>query len=159
MKYYVADSAVFIMGCHINPQQIITVTSVASEIRSPEASVRFDLAMEGGARLELPDPLYMDEVLKVAKNTRDQEELSTTDVDILAKALEYRDSCMLLTDDYAVQNVARVMGIEVGPVAQKKIKDVLVWQPECVGCRRRFDSGDVCPVCGSSLKKRRKRKI
>ncbi|SFM49955.1 NOB1 family endonuclease [Methanolobus profundi] len=159
MEYYIADSAVFIMGAGLEPHRMITIPSVVNELKSNEASMRFELARESGARVEMPGEDFREAVLKIAKETRDCEELSATDVDILAKALEYKDNSVLLTDDYAVQNVARVMGIEVKPVAQKKIKDVLVWQKQCAGCRRYFDSGDVCPVCGSALRKRRKRKI
>lgn len=159
MEYYIADSAVFIMGAGIEPHRMITIPSVVNELKSNEASMRFELARESGARVEIPDEDFREAVMNVAKQTRDCEELSATDVDILAKALEYKDNSVLLTDDYAVQNVAKVLGIEVRPVAQKKIRDVLVWQKQCVGCRRYFDSGDVCPVCGSALKKKRKRKI
>ncbi|WP_342303660.1 DNA-binding protein [Methanolobus sp. ZRKC5] len=159
MEYYIADSAVFIMGVGIEPHRIITIPSVINELKSNEASMRFELARESGARVEMPEDSFRKSVLDIANKTRDCEELSATDIDILAKALEYKGVSVLLTDDYAVQNVAKVLGIEVKPVAQKKIKDVLVWQKECVGCRKRFDSGEVCPVCGSALKKKRKRKI
>ncbi|MDY0385548.1 MAG: DNA-binding protein [Methanolobus sp.] len=159
MEYYIADSAVFIMGTGIKSHRIITIPSVVNELKSNEASMRFELARESGARVEMPEDGFRENVLKIAKKTMDCDELSLTDIDILAKALEYKESSVLLTDDYAVQNVARVLGIEVKPVAQKKIKDVLVWQKECVGCRKRFDRGEVCPVCGSALKKKRKRKI
>ncbi|WP_321429995.1 NOB1 family endonuclease [uncultured Methanolobus sp.] len=159
MEYYIADSAVFIMGSGIEPYRIITIPSVVNELKSSEAAMRFDLARESGARVEMPEDSFREKVLQVANETKDCEELSPTDIDILAKALEYKGNSVLLTDDYAVQNVAKVLGLEVKPVAQKKIKDVLVWQKQCTGCRRKFDSGDVCPVCGSPLKKRRKRKI
>lgn len=159
MKYYIADSAVFIMGSGIESHRVITVPSVVNELKSSEASMRFELARESGARVEMPDEVFRLNILNTASETRDCEELSATDIDILAKALEYKDTSVLLSDDYAVQNVARVLGIEVKPVAQKKIKDVLVWEKQCTGCRKRFETGDICPVCGSSLKKRRKRKI
>nr|WP_321496885.1 NOB1 family endonuclease [uncultured Methanolobus sp.] len=159
MEYYIADSAVFIMGSGIEPYRIITIPSVVNELKSSEAVMRFDLAQESGARVEMPEDAFREKVLQIATETKDSEELSSTDLDILAKALEYKGNSVLLTDDYAVQNVAKVLGLEVKPVAQKKIKDVLVWQKQCTGCRRKFDSGDVCPVCGSPLKKRRKRKI
>ncbi|MBP1910455.1 NOB1 family endonuclease [Methanolobus bombayensis] len=159
MEYYIADSAVFIMGSGIEPYRIITIPSVVNELKSNEAAMRFDLARENGARVEMPDVIFREKVMKVANKTKDCEELSSTDIDILAKALEYKENSVLLTDDYAVQNVAKVLGLQVKPVAQKKIKDVLVWEKQCTGCRRKFDSGDVCPVCGSPLKKRRKRKI
>lgn len=159
MVYYIADSAVFIMGKDIDPGTIITVSSVVEELRSSEASLRFELALEGGARVEMPDPVMRQRVLEVAGDTRDVEELSTTDIDILSKALEYGNDAVLLSDDYAVQNVAEVLGVRVMPVVQKKIRDVLQWEKECTGCRRRFATGDVCEVCGCTLKKKRKRKI
>ncbi|MDK2937936.1 MAG: endoribonuclease Nob1 [Methanolobus sp.] len=159
MEYYIADSAVFIMGSGIEPYRIITIPSVVNELKSSEAAMRFDLARESGARVEIPEDSFREKVMQTANKTRDCEELSSTDIDILAKALEYKGNSVLLTDDYAVQNVAKVLGLEVKPVAQKKIKDVLVWQKQCTGCRKKFDSGDICPVCGSPLKKRRKRKI
>ncbi|MDP2846384.1 MAG: DNA-binding protein, partial [Candidatus Methanoperedens sp.] len=34
--------------------------------------------------------------------------------------------------------------------------DVLIWEKQCIGCKRRFPEGDECPVCGSQMKKRRK---
>jgi UPF0271 protein len=159
MTYYIADSAVFIMGNYVDSSLLITVPSVVGELKSSEAVLRFELARESGARVEMPEPEMRGEVLEMAKYTQDIEDLSSTDVDILAKALEYKESAVLLTDDYAVQNVASLLGIEVKPVAQKNIRDILVWEKQCVGCRKRFDKGEICPVCGSLLKKRRKRKL
>ena len=159
MTYYIADSAVFIMGFPVESTLLITVPSVVNELKSSEAASRFELARDEGARVEAPQSDMMEDVLNMAKHTRDVEELSTTDIEILAKALERKDDATLLTDDYAVQNVAVMLGIDVKPVVQKKIRDILVWEKQCVGCRKRFDEGDVCPICGSELKKRRKRKV
>lgn len=159
MTYYIADSAVFIMGYPVESTLLITVPSVVNELKSSEAASRFELARDVGARVEAPQSGMIEDVLNMAKHTRDVEELSATDIDVLAKALERKDDATLLTDDYAVQNVAVMLGIDVKPVAQKKIRDILVWEKQCVGCRKRFDEGDVCPICGSDLKKRRKRKV
>ena len=126
MTYYIADSAVFIMGnCDLDSSLIITVPSVADELKSKDSALRFDLAKESGLRVEWPEPEMVKEVRKMAEHTRDSEELSKTDLEILAKALEYRDRGILLTDDYAVQNVAVQLGIQVKPIAQKKIKDIM----------------------------------
>ena len=159
MTYYIADSAVFIMGFAVESTLLITVPSVVNELKSSEAASRFEIAREGGARVEAPSSDMMEDVLNMAKHTRDVEELSTTDIEILAKALERKSDATLLTDDYAVQNVAVMLGIDVKPVVQKKIRDILVWEKQCVGCRKRFDEGDICPICGSDLKKKRKRKV
>lgn len=158
MTCYIADSAVFIMGnCDLDSSLMITIPSVAEELKSRDSLLRFDLAKVEGLRVEWPDPEMVKEVRKMAEHTQDSEELSKTDLEILAKALEYRESGILLTDDYAVQNVAVQLGIQVKPVVQKKIKDIIIWQKQCIGCRKTFDKGDVCPICGSPLKKKRKK--
>lgn len=160
MTCYITDSAVFIMGnCNLDCSLMITVPSVADELKSRDAVLRFDLAKEAGLRVEWPEPEMVKEVRKKAEQTRDSEELSKTDIEILAKALEHRDRGILLTDDYAVQNVAVQLGIQVKPIAQKKIRDVIIWQKQCIGCRKTFDKGDVCLICGSALKKKRKKII
>jgi len=159
MTFYITDSAVFIYGYDGDTSLYITVPSVKDEMKSREAMMRFEIACETGTRIETPDPQVRKEVLSIAKKTRDVEELSSTDIDILTKALEYKENGVLLTDDYAVQNMASVLGIEVKPISQKKIKDVLVWGKKCTACYRKFDEGDDCPVCGSLLKKVRKRKL
>jgi endoribonuclease Nob1 len=160
MTCYITDSAVFIMGnCNYDSSLMITVPSVADELKSRDSVLRFDLAKEGGLRVEWPEPEMVKEVRKMAEHTRDSEELSKTDIEILAKALEHRDRCILLTDDYAVQNVAVQLGIQVKPIAQKRIKDIIIWQKQCIGCKKIFNDGDVCLICGSALKKKRKKTI
>lgn len=145
------------MSYPVDYSYLITVPSVVHELKSRKASMHFIIAREYGARVEIPQPCMIHEVLNMAKHTRDMDELSNTDIDILAKALEHKDDATLLTDDYAIQNVAVMLGIDVKPVVQKKIHDILVWEKQCVGCHKRFDEGDVCPICGSALKKKRKK--
>lgn len=160
MTCYIADSAVFIMGNrNFDSSLLITVPSVADELKSQDSLLRFDLAKEGGLRVEWPEPEMVKLVKEMAERTRDSEELSKTDLEILAKALEHKDRCVLLTDDYAVQNVAIQLGIKVEPIAQKKIKDILIWQKQCIGCKKKFEKGETCPICGSPLKKKRKKSI
>jgi UPF0271 protein len=158
MEILVADTAVFINRYRENVP-FVTVPSVVEELKSRQSSIEGLLAIERGARVEQPDPKATAEVHRMAGSTRDIEELSETDIDVLAKAFEYKDNAILLTDDYAVQNVALLLGIKVRPVSQKKIKDRIIWGKICTGCRRKFDIGDECPVCGSPMKKTRKRKV
>ncbi|MBO4302322.1 NOB1 family endonuclease [Methanosarcinaceae archaeon] len=156
---YIADSAVFIMGdSDIDPSLMITVPGVADEMKSKEARLRFDLAREGGLRIEMPDPAFLEKVLKEAAATRDNDVLSETDAKVLAKALEYKESAVLLTDDFAVQNVAVRLGISVRPAEQEMIRDRIIWQVRCTGCGRYFTDGDFCPVCGSPMKRKMKHK-
>jgi UPF0271 protein len=159
MTLYIADSALFIHGKGADGPDYITVPSVATEMKSVETRMRFELACEMGMRLEQPDPVFLQQIKDKSGDTGDLQELSGTDLDVLAKALEHKEDAVLLTDDYAVQNVASILDIEVSPVSQKKIKDKLVWGRKCTACKRKFDHGDICPVCGSALKKVRKQKL
>jgi len=152
---YIADSSLFIIGKRIDGN-IITVPSVEEELRDERSRTIMELMK---VRIEPPLKSYISEVILKAGVTKDNEELSKTDIDILAKALEYsrKELTVLITDDYAVQNTAIHLGIKVMPAGQKKIRDVLQWEKFCIGCKRRFPQGEDCPVCGTSLKKIRKK--
>jgi len=162
VEKYIADSAVFIMGnCNIPYSQMVTITLVEDEIRSEEARLRYDIAKAEGLRVEAVDSAFLADIIKQAECTRDIERLSKTDLGILAKALEYKETdenAILLTDDFAVQNIAARLDIEVMPVAQRIIKDKIIWQKQCTGCFRHYKDGDDCPVCGSPLRKKMKKK-
>lgn len=152
---YIADSSLFIIGKRIEGN-IITVPSVEEELRNENSRTMMELM---NVTIEPPLQTFIREVRSIAGVTRDSEELSKTDIDILAKALEYsrKEETFLISDDYAVQNTAIHLGIKVMPAGQKKIRDVLLWEKFCIGCKRRFPQGDDCPVCGTALKKMRKK--
>jgi len=152
---HIADSSLFIIRKRIEGN-IVTVPSVVDEIRDDMSRTILELM---NVRIEPPLQIFIREVTTKARATRDSEELSKTDIDLLAKALEYtrNEDTILITDDYAVQNTAIQLGIKVMPAGQKKIKDVLLWEKFCIGCKRRFPQGDDCPVCGTPLKKMRKK--
>jgi UPF0271 protein len=154
---HIADSSLFIIGKRIEGN-IITVPSVEGELRDETSRTIMELM---NVRIEPPLQSFIREVTSIAGVTKDSEELSKTDIDVLAKALEYsrKDDVVLISDDYAVQNTAIHLGIKVMPAGQKKIRDVLLWEKFCIGCKRRFPQGDDCPVCGTALKKRRKKSV
>jgi len=151
---HIADTSLFIIRKRLEGT-VITVPSVVEELRDENSRTIMELM---NVRVEPPLQSYKKKVKTKAGITRDSEELSETDIDILAKALEYsdREETVLITDDFAVQNTAIQLGIKVIPAGQRKIKDVLVWEKQCIGCKRRFPEGDECPVCGSQMTKRRK---
>lgn len=154
---YIADASLFITRKRLEGS-VITVPSVVEELRDENARTIMELM---NVRVEPPLQGLKEEVRSKAGITRDSEELSGTDIDILAKALEYskHEETILVTDDFAIQNTAIQLGIKVMPAAQRKIKDVLLWQKQCIGCKRKFPEGDVCPVCGSQMKKVRKGRV
>lgn len=163
MTKYIADAAVFIMGnCPISAADMITISSVEDEMRSSDASLRYDIAKAEGLRVEAAEERFAVRIRDQAAQTRDIEKLSATDIGVLAKALEYQEvseeEVILITDDFAVQNIAVRLGIAVLPVAQRVIENQIVWQKQCIGCHRHFKDGNECPVCGSPLRKKMKKK-
>ena len=83
----------------------------------------------------------------------DLAELSETDIRLVAAAFEL--DCPLVTDDYAMQNVAEKLDVTVEVIARDGISEQREWQFQCAGCGREFDENhDRCPVYGSSLSRK-----
>ncbi len=82
-----------------------------------------------------------------AVRTGDAGVLSATDRDILALALEL--SAVLVTDDFAVQNVAHRLGIETQSIQQRPARAIR-WRYRCSGCGRYWR------VCGAPIKRKLK---
>ncbi|NLU46052.1 MAG: nucleic acid-binding protein [Euryarchaeota archaeon] len=98
----------------------------------------------------------MDAVRDVAARSGDLGRLSDVDMTVIALALDTQGT--ILTDDYSIQNVARLMSVPFRPVGQTGITRTERWNYRCVGCGRWYkEKLDDCPVCGSGMKGFRKR--
>ncbi|MBS1263505.1 MAG: Endoribonuclease Nob1 [Methanonatronarchaeales archaeon] len=151
----VLDSMVFVEGVRVDG---VTVPSVVDEILEERTRLFFDTHRP---EVRAPDEFFVDKAREAADSTGDLPVLSGADLEVLGLALELRDEGeepVIVTDDYAVQNVASVLGVEFRPVEQRGIEEVLEWQWFCPGCGRVFgevEEMETCPVCGSDLKRRR----
>ncbi|MFB6104828.1 MAG: NOB1 family endonuclease [Halobacteriaceae archaeon] len=145
---YVLDATAFIEGYDVDGPTA-TIPQVRDELADASA-YRFD-AMEGsGMHIQIPDDGAIDRVQSVADRTGDLEALSDTDIRLVASALEL--DATLVTDDYAMQNVAEELGIAVDVIARDGIDEQRDWLFQCAGCGREFEERrDRCPVCGSEL--------
>lgn len=93
----------------------------------------------------------MDKVTEAAKKSGDLGRLSPVDMTVLALAIDVNGT--VLTDDYSIQNVARIMGIPCRAVGQSGIKKVEKWNYQCIGCRKWYkEKLPECPICGSSMR-------
>jgi len=99
-------------------------------------------------------------VQQTSSRVGDQRVLSIADSDVLALALELREnglSPVIVSDDYAVQNVAEMLGIEHASLATFGITSKFDWVYYCPACFRKYtakDAGGSCRVCGTRLKRR-----
>ncbi|WP_135824612.1 NOB1 family endonuclease [Halorussus ruber] len=145
---YVLDSSAFINEYHTT-EDTATIPMVREELED-ESAYRFD-AMEGsGMHIHIPQDGAVERVRRAAGETGDLDELSNTDVRLIAAAFEL--DARLVTDDYAMQNVAEHMNVSVEVIAQDGIAEQRDWRFQCQGCGREFDENkDRCPICGSEL--------
>lgn len=147
----VLDTSAFIHEYHTD-EQTASIPLVQEELEG-EHAFRFD-AMEGaGMHLHIPADGTVERVTRAATETGDAAELSDTDTRLLAAAFEL--DATLVTDDYAMQNVAEKLGIDVQVIAQDGIEQQLDWKFQCAGCGREFDENkERCPICGSDLSRK-----
>jgi len=113
--------------------------------------------------LKVRDPIDNLRARKAATSTGDIELLSETDISVIALAIEM-ENVLVLTDDFRIQNVLRSLGIRfqpAGEIGDRTVKEVWNWTFRCRGCGRYFEEepGQDCPICGSSIKKTRKRSM
>ena len=148
----VADSSVFICGKGFEGE-VVTVPGVEGELLDIGSRMRLQIS---GARIEPPSRDALARARAGAERTGDAAVLSEVDLEILAKALEL--SARLATDDYALQNAALHLGLQVEPIAMPRIRRIAKRTCRCPGCGRPLE-GEECPVCGTPAKKRRGGKL
>jgi UPF0271 protein len=145
---HVLDTSAFIHEYHTD-EQTASIPLVQEELEG-EHAFRFD-AMEGsGMHIHIPADGTVEKIQRAAGDTGDGAELSDTDVRLLAAAFELDG--VLVTDDYAMQNVADHLGVTVEVIARDGIDEQRNWRFQCQGCGREFDDDhERCPICGSDL--------
>ncbi|GAA0298631.1 NOB1 family endonuclease [Halarchaeum salinum] len=145
---HVLDSSAFIDEYDVEGPAA-TVPGVREELKDA-ASYRLTALEGSGMRVHVPDEAAIRRVEDAATRTGDADVLSETDVRVLAAALEL--DAVLVTDDYAMQNVADALDLSVESVSKEGITERRDWNFQCQGCGREFDEDrERCPVCGSDL--------
>jgi UPF0271 protein len=145
---YVLDASAFIHE-YDTSEDVATIPAVREELEDASA-YRYDALEGGGMHVHVPDEMTLDRVRRAATETGDAETLSRTDLRLLAATFELEGT--LVTDDYAMQNVAEHLELAVEVIARDGIEEQRDWQFQCRGCGREFDENrDRCPVCGSDL--------
>ena len=97
-----------------------------------------------------PGEDWVARVREAAKESGDLERLSENDMSVLALALE--TNSIIVSDDYNIQNISRILKIEYEKTFHKGIRKRLNWRRVCEGCGRE-GTGEDCDVCGSRMKR------
>ena len=158
------DTSALVMG--LNPSALglptYSVPSVMDELVPDTLPyTRLSTSQESG-RLTVKKPTVssMESVQMVSSKVGDVGVLSRADLEVLALALDLRQSGLsptIVSDDYAIQNVSETLGVEHASLATFGITRKFNWMYHCPACFRRYtieDAGRLCRVCGTRLKRR-----
>jgi UPF0271 protein len=164
-KVYVIDSSGLIYG--LIPQKkiynIFTVPEVIDEIKNEEnVKIILKNAIDNNIILiRQAKNKFLLKVTNLSKETGDINKLSDTDIKLLSLAIELSEkfNVFLLTDDYAIQNIAKKMNIKIKMIKEKGISKIINWEKYCPACFKQYNSNylDSCIVCGTKLKIRPKK--
>ena len=103
-------------------------------------------------KIREPDSESTKAATDAAKNTGDYPQLSKQDLSVIALCIELDGE--IISDDFAISNVARNLGLKISPIMTQGIKDVGRWVHYCPGCRTNHESGKECPMCATPLKRK-----
>ena len=147
--------------------KVYSVPAVAKELPPGSmALLRFTTSQEAGNLTILSSSTqYHDKVMKVSKELGESTVLSKADLQIVALALEMEKkgvNPVIVTDDYAIQNVAEHLELPFSSLATFGISYEFNWTLYCPACYKRYpqDYGlTTCEVCGTELKRKVVRKL
>ncbi len=155
MAFRVLDSSAFYAGIPFSSNEPSYITSLIYDeiehIKKDHDAIRILIETK---RLTVCDPEHRFVIIAndAAKKSGDFPNLSDEDISSIALSLQLEAE--LVTDDFAISNVAKNLNIKVIPVMTNGIKNVVVWKYYCPGCKTDFSNVAECPRCGNRLKRK-----
>ena len=144
---YVLDTCAFLSQKHPDGK-LITIPQIELEIQNKQSLQYFLNIKEIGLEIREPSRKNLEIIKLNAEKTGDLDVLSDIDQKILAIAYETKST--IVSDDFAIQNVALYMNIEYISCSGKTIKELRKWKYKCSACN--FISNNKnseCITCGS----------
>ena len=155
MAFRVLDSTAFYAGIPFSSNEPNYTTSLVyneiEHIKKDHDAIQILIETK---RLMICDPehQFVITVNNTAKKSGDIPNLSDEDISTIALSLQL--NAELVTDDFAISNVAKNLSIKVIPVMTNGIKNVITWKYYCPGCKINFSKITECPRCGNRLKRK-----
>ena len=155
MVFRILDASAFYAGIPFRTtDEFFTTSLIFDEIKHIKKNHEVIDTLLETQRLKIrdPDSDFLELVNKESKKTGDFNQLSKEDISALALCWQMNGE--IITDDFAISNVAKNLSLKVSPLMTSGIKDVGNWIHYCPGCRKNFSSGTECPLCGTTLKRK-----
>ncbi len=158
-QYLVLDTTAFYAGVPYTntTENLVTTPDVISEVSNERTRTLIALSK---INVLQGTPANMKKVKDAATKTGDNS-MSQADLSVLALCLninEEGNEAILLSDDFAVENVASRLGIKARPLMTNGIQAKAEWIFFCPACGKKYQKQRAdCLVCGTKLEKRLKK--
>ena len=155
MVFRVLDATAFYAGMPFTSNDsFMTTSAVYDEIQHIKIKQGAIEMLQQTNRLQIrdPDEKFINIVKDTADKTGDNTTISKQDISIVALALE--NKIELITDDFAVTNVAKQLKIQTLSLMTQGISTVGKWIIYCSMCGKEFSKEKECPICGSKLNRK-----
>jgi endoribonuclease Nob1 len=154
---FILDANAFYSGFPfgLSSSKCYTTNSVFNEVKHIKRSYSALEALIDAGNLIVMDAeqQYIEKVIFAAKETGDYLRLSQADLSVLALAFQLQ--IILVSDDFAVENIATLLKIPFKTIGTKGIVAVRKWIPFCSTCSKAYNpSTNECLICGNKLKRR-----
>ena len=155
MAFRVLDSSAFYAGIPFSSNEPSYITPLVyneiDHIKKDHDAIQI-LIETKRLTINEPEDQFVNAANNAAKKSGDFSNLSDEDMSTIALSLQLKAE--LVTDDFAVSNVAKNLNIKVIPVMTDGIKNVVTWKYYCPGCKTNFSKITECPRCGNKLKRK-----
>jgi endoribonuclease Nob1 len=153
---FVLDASAFYAGTpFLSSSTCYTTNLVLKELIHIKKSYSALESLIDAGNLKIIDPeeQFLKKIIKIARKTGDFSKLSSADLSILSLALQLKAT--LISDDYAIINIAILLRIPIKTIATKGITKVRKWVTFCKACGKAY-SPDIseCMLCGNKLRRR-----
>ena len=144
---FILDTCAFLTQKHPTGE-FVTVPGIKSEIVNRQSRQYFENMLATHLKVMKAQKNSYDVVNKEAKETGDYDVLSKVDIDILALGYECKGT--IITDDFAIQNVALALEVKFLSCSGKVISEKRAWRYKCTACNHKEKVKlKNCSVCGN----------
>lgn len=157
---FALDATAFYQGFHLHSScTCITTGLVFEEISHIQNKLSSLESLVLSKRIMIFEPTNnMVKLVKTMAKQTGETRLTDADISILALAKDY--NVTLVTDDFALCNLAKTMSIGLLNLGTKGIRETRKWTKFCSSCGRGYPSAiSDCSICGNKLRVRYKKLI
>jgi UPF0271 protein len=155
LDFRILDASAFYAGVPFgSANDCYTTSLVYEEIKhiKKDQNVLGTLLATNRLKIMDPDKESTNAAIASAKETGDFPQLSKQDISIIALCISIKGE--IISDDFAITNVAKNIGLKISPIMTNSFQDVGKWVHYCPGCRTNHTVGKECPMCGTPLKRK-----